>query len=464
MVRIFNVYYPNRSFVMFCSEIFITVLSFVASALILHGRGSYAVLRTPAAIAQLSVMGVVCLCCMHYFDMYDARTFTRRRELLLRLLQVLGFASLALGIIYYVIPQLIVIKGLYFLASPMLLCLLFALRLGFVYVNEVTTGQGTRVVLVGWSQLGSDLSREIRLRPELGLNLIGFVDDSESGVDPPGGLPRLGPVNRLEEIVAQSGAQSAIIALQDRRGSLPMDSLLRLRVAGMPIHEARMLYERITGKIPVEDLRPSWLIFNDGFRTHARMIALQRTYSFIAAFVGIVFTMPLMLVTGLAVRLSSKGPIFFRQERVGKDGKIFELIKFRSMRADAEAASGPVWTIDNDPRTTRVGRVIRKFHLDEFPQLWNVLRGDMNLVGPRPERPEFMHLLESQISYYTHRHIVRPGITGWAQVRYNYGSTVDEQREKLRHDLYYIKNISPSLDFLILFETVKIVLWGRGSK
>jgi sugar transferase (PEP-CTERM system associated) len=464
MVRIFNVYYPNRSFVMFCSEILITVLTFVASAVILHPHGSYAALWTPGAIAQLFVMALVCLFCMHYFDMYDARTFARKRELLFRLLQVLGVASLLLGIIYYLVPRLIVIANIYFLASPMLLCLLFALRVGFVYVNDATTGQGVRVLVVGWSQLGSDLSREIRLRPELGLNLVGYVDDSESPLNAPGGLQRLGSVSKLEEVAAQTGAQSAIVALQDRRGSLPMDSLLKLRVAGMPVHEARTLYERITGKIPVEDLRPSWLIFNEGFRTHARMIALQRAYSFVAAAIGMVMTFPLMLLTGLAVRLSSNGPVFFRQERVGKDGRVFQLIKFRSMRADAEAASGPVWTIDNDPRATRVGRVMRKFHLDEFPQLWNVLRGDMNLVGPRPERPEFMHLLESQIPYYTHRHIVRPGITGWAQVRYNYGSTVDEQREKLRHDLYYIKNISPSLDFLILFETVKIVLWGRGSK
>jgi len=252
--------------------------------------------------------------------------------------------------------------------------------------------------------------------------------------------------------------------VEDRRGHLPMDTLLKLRVGGMPVYEARTAYERITGKIPVQDIRPSWLVFSDGFRTHARMTAIQRAYSFVAAFIGMVLVLPVMAVVAILVKISSKGPVLFRQERVGKNGKVFDLLKFRSMRADAEVASGPVWTIDNDPRVTAVGGVLRKFHLDELPQLWNILRGDMNIVGPRPERPEFMKLLESEIPYYCHRHIVRPGLTGWAQVRYNYGSTLEEQYEKLRHDLYYIKNVSPTLDLLIVFETVKIVLWGRGSK
>jgi sugar transferase (PEP-CTERM system associated) len=463
MVRIFNVYFPSRTLVLLCSEIILTVFCFVAAAVLLHGRGSYAVLWTSSGMAQLGVMAITCLCCAHYFDLYDTRTLKSRSELLPRLLQVLGTASLALGIIYYLVPRLIVVKGLYFLATPMLLCMLFGLRIAFVYVNDAPA-QFQRVVLVGWSQLGCDLSREIRLRPELGIKLIGFVDDSEPPLNPLIAIPRLGSTSDLEEIVGRSRAEAAIVAVQDRRGHLPMDSLLKLRMEGMPIYEARTVYERITGKIPVEDLRPSWLIFSEGFRTHARMTALQRAYSFAVALVGLLLVLPVMALVALAIKLDSKGPILFKQERVGKGSSIFNVFKFRSMRVDAEAKTGPVWTVENDPRATKVGRVIRKFHLDELPQLWNVLRGDMNIVGPRPERPEFMRILESQVPYYVHRHIVRPGITGWAQVRYNYGSTVDEQCEKLRHDLYYIKNISPTLDLLILFETVKIVLWGRGSK
>ncbi len=463
MVRIFNVYYPSRTFVLLCSELILTVLSFVVSALILRGHGSYHVLRTPSGIAQLTVMAVTCLCCTHYLDLYDTRTFKSTLELIPRLLQVLGAAALALGLIYYLFPRLIVVRGLYLLASPMLLCTLFGLRVAFVYVNNTST-QSQRVILVGRSQLGTDLAREIRLRPELGINVIGYVDDSEPAMQPQLGIPRLGATSELEEIVAKSDIGAAIVAVEDHRGHLPMDALLKLRVAGMPVYEARTAYERITGKIPVEDLRPSWLIFSEGFRTHARMTTIQRVYSFTAALIGLLLASPLMVLIAILVKLESRGPVLFQQERVGKDGKAFKLFKFRSMRANAEAESGPVWTVDNDPRITRVGQLLRKSHLDELPQLWNVLRGDMNIVGPRPERPEFMELLGSQVPYYSHRHIVRPGVTGWAQVRYNYGSTVDEQCEKLRHDLYYIKNVSPSLDFLILFETVKIVLWRRGAK
>jgi sugar transferase (PEP-CTERM system associated) len=463
MVRIFNVYYPSRTFALFCSEIILTVLCFVASALLLHGRASYAVLRSASGLAQLAVMALICLCCVHYFDLYDTRTFKSRRELLPRLLQVLGAAAVALGLIYFLVPRIVVVPGLYFLASPMLLITLFALRVGFVYVNDSSV-QSQRVVLVGRSQIGSDLSREIRLRPELGITVIGYVDDSEPAVDSYLGVPRLGATSDLEEIVAKYDAHAAIVAAEDRRGHLPMDTLLKLRIGGMPIYEARTAYERFTGKIPVEDLRPSWLIFSDGFRTRARMAAIQRAYSCVAALIGFLLVLPIMALVALAMKLTSKGPVLFQQERIGKDGKVFKLFKFRSMRVDAEAASGAVWTVENDPRITRMGRIMRKSHLDELPQLWNVLRGDMNIVGPRPERPEFMELLESQVPYYAHRHIVRPGVTGWAQVRYNYGSTVDEQCEKLRHDLYYIKNLSPSLDFLILFETVKIVLWRRGAK
>ena len=463
MVRIFNVYYPSRTFVLLCSELFLTVVCFLTSALILHGRGSYHALVTVSGLCQLVVMALVCLCCMHYFDLYDTRTFRSKWNLVSRLFQVLGTAALALGLIYYVFPRIVAIPGLYFLASPMLLCTLFLLRVGFVYVNEASD-QAQRVVLVGRSQLGSDLAREIRQRPELGINIVGYVDDNAVDGGAPIAVPRLGETSALQQIVAGSRIEAAIVALEDRRGRLPVETLLKLRIGGMPIYEARTAYERITGKIPVQDLRPSWLIFSDGFRTHARMTQIQRAYSFVAALIGLLVCLPVMALIAVLVKLESKGPILFKQERVGKDGKTFLLYKFRSMRADAEAKSGPVWTIDNDPRVTRIGGLMRKSHLDELPQLWNVLRGDMNVVGPRPERPEFMELLEAEVPYYAHRHIVRPGITGWAQVRYNYGSTVEEQCEKLRHDLYYIKHVSPALDFVIIFETVKIVLWGRGAK
>lgn len=463
MVRLFNVYHPSRTFLLLCSEVILTVLCFVAAVFVLHRSESMTVLSDPLGVAQLTIMVTICLLCLHYFDLYDFRNFGILRELLSRLLLVLGTASLALGIIYLLFPGLIVVPWIYVLASPVLLCLLFGVRVAFVYFNQMPT-QAKRVLLVGSSPIGCDLSREIRQRPELGINLVGYVDDSEPGIHPPMAIPLLGSTSELEEVAVRYRADAAIVAFQDRRGRLPVDSLLKLRFGGVKIQEARLLYEHITGKIPVEDLRPSSLIFSEGFCTHAWMIAIQRAYSFVGALIGLVFALPVMALVALATMLDSKGPLLISQARVGKDGQIFTLFKFRSMREDAEAKNGAVWTVHNDPRITRVGRIIRKFRLDELPQLWNVLRGDMNIVGPRPERSEFMQLLESRIPYYRHRHIVRPGITGWAQVRYNYGSTVEEQYEKLRHDLFYVKNISPSLDFYILFQTVKIILWGRGAK
>ncbi len=463
MVRLFNIYHPSRTFVLVCSEMVLTVLCFVGALYLLHGPESYTMLGRPAGVAQLLVMATTCLLCLHHFDLYDFRNIDNRRELFPRLLQVLGTTALILATIYYLFPGLIVARGIYLLASPILLFALFGVRIAFARLNQLPT-YGQRVILVGSSQLGCDLAREIRLRPELGINLVGYVDNSEPGMHPALAIPRLGSTTELEELVAQSRADAAIVAFQDRRGHLPVDSLLRLRVSGMRIQEARTVYERITGKIPVESLLPSWLIFSDGFRMHWRMMVLQRALSFLFAFIGLLIALPVMGVVALLIKLDSEGPILFRQRRVGRNRRTFTLFKFRSMRDGAEAQTGAVWALENDPRITRVGRFIRKVRLDELPQLWNVLRGDMNLVGPRPERPEFVEMLEAEIPYYTHRHIVRPGITGWAQVRYNYGSTVEEQCEKLRHDLFYIKNISFSLDFYILFQTVKIILWGRGAK
>ncbi len=463
MVRLFNVYHPSRTFLLVCSEIGLTVLCFVGALFLRGGSDSYTVLTNPVGIVQLLVMTGTCVFCLYCFDLYDFQNIDSNRELFRRLLLVLGTTSLILGTIYYLFPGLIVMRDIYVLASLMLLGLLFAVRVAFARLNQLPT-RTERVILVGSSSLACDLAREIRLRPELGFNLVGYVDDGEPGMHPTLAIPRLGSTANLEELVAQARATAAIVGIKDRRGRLPVEALLRLRISGMRIQEARTVYERITGKIPVENLVPSWLIFSDGFRTHPRMTAVQRAYSFVFALVGLALAFPVMALVALLIKLDSEGPILFRQARVGQNHRVFTLLKFRSMRKNAEAQTGAVWTVENDSRITRMGRYLRKFRLDELPQLWNVLRGDMNLVGPRPERPEFVAMLEEKIPYYTHRHIVHPGITGWAQVRYNYGSTIEEQCEKLRYDLFYIKNISTSLDFYILFQTVKIILRGRGAK
>ena len=252
--------------------------------------------------------------------------------------------------------------------------------------------------------------------------------------------------------------------MPDRRGTIPMKELLELRMQGVKIEEATSWLERISGKIEVENLNPSWLVFNDGFRRSPLFIFFRRLFSIAISLVGLILAAPLIPLVMLAIRLDSRGPVFYTQTRMGKGGRLFKVVKFRTMRVDAEFGTGPQWAGDNDPRVTRVGKFLRASRLDEIPQLWCVLKGDMAFVGPRPERPEFIEWLSKEIPYYGVRHMVRPGITGWAQIKYKYGSTIEDARETLQYDLFYIKNASIGLDLLIMFQTVKTVLLRRGAQ
>ena len=267
----------------------------------------------------------------------------------------------------------------------------------------------------------------------------------------------------LYDLVQRMRVDAVVVALEDRRGHLPTEELLHCRLTGITVLEREALYERITGKIAVEALRPSYLIFNHGFARSPGKELAKRVLDFVLAALGLILTWPLMLATAIAVRFDSAGPVLFTQERVGRDGRPFTLYKFRSMRADAEKQSGPVWATEGDPRITRCGRFLRKSRLDELPQLLNVLGGSMSLVGPRPERPVFVEELSRQIPYYNQRHIVKPGLTGWAQINYPYGNTVEDALQKLQYDLFYIKNFSFLFDLSILFTTIKTVVLRRGT-
>jgi len=279
------------------------------------------------------------------------------------------------------------------------------------------------------------------------------------------GMPRLtrdSVASHLVRVVQQRRVHRVIVAMPDRRGTLPVEELLALRLSNVKVEEATSWLEKITGRIEVSELYPSWLIFAEGFRFSFFNRVLRRILNFTVALIGLILALPLLPFVVLAVRLSSPGPIFYSQKRVGRGGVHFHCYKFRTMRKDAEADTGATWALDNDPRITRVGKFLRASRLDEIPQLWCVLKGDMHFVGPRPERPEFVEQLSEQIPYYGVRHTVRPGITGWAQVQYKYGNTIEDAREKLQYDLFYIKNASVGLDFWIVFQTIKIVILGRG--
>jgi exopolysaccharide biosynthesis polyprenyl glycosylphosphotransferase len=294
--------------------------------------------------------------------------------------------------------------------------------------------------------------------------VAGYVDDKhEPGASLPGGTS-LGPLSALRDIVRATEPHRIVLGMFERRNRVPMNDLLELRFAGHIIEEVASAYERVCGRVCLREIRPSQLIYSGELGPRPQNLFYQRLSNTAIAAIGLILMSPLMLLTALAVRLSSSGSILYRQVRVGLDGALFTLYKFRSMRDDAEAETGAVWAVKDDPRVTRVGRFIRRIRLDELPQLYNVLKGEMSIVGPRPERPEFVQALSEQIPYYRQRHCVRPGITGWAQINYKYGDTLEDTITKLEYDLYYIKNMSLSLDNYILFHTLKAMLLSRGAQ
>jgi sugar transferase (PEP-CTERM system associated) len=292
-------------------------------------------------------------------------------------------------------------------------------------------------------------ARQMQAPHDFGYRVVGFIDDQPDDI---------------LRIVRERDVDRIVVALSDRRGRLPIAELLHAKLSGIRVEDATTTYERLTGKILIDDLKPSWLIFSNGFVLSRSTRLWKRAADVAFASIGLVLGAPLMALTAIAVRLDSSGPILYAQERVGENGQLFTVYKFRSMRVDAEPAGTPMWAQEGDNRVTRVGRFIRATRLDELPQLWNVLTGAMSFVGPRPERPYFVDQLAREIPYYQQRHSVKPGLTGWAQIKYQYGSTVEDAVEKLRYDLYYIKHVSFALDLSIMFDTVKVIMFGKGAK
>lgn len=315
-----------------------------------------------------------------------------------------------------------------------------------------------RVYVLGTGERAERLVSGLRERSTMGIEVVGWTGDVE------GELTRDSVASHLLATTRSSRVHRVIVAMPDRRGTLPVEELLDLRLGGLKVEEATSWLEKMSGKIEVDQLLPSWLIFAEGFRFSTFFRLVRRLLNFSVALIALIVSLPLLPFIVLAVKLGSPGPALYRQQRVGRRGKNFYCYKFRTMRQDAEADTGATWAADDDPRITRVGKFLRSSRLDEIPQLWCVLKGDMHFVGPRPERPEFVEWLSKEIPYYGVRHVVRPGITGWAQVQYKYGNTLDDAREKLQYDLFYIKNASIGLDMLIMFQTIKIVLLGRGAQ
>lgn len=420
-------------------------------------------------VVRAEMVAGVLQVCLHYGDLYDMRTLSDRRDLLIGLLRSLGAASMILAILYYWLPGLMLGRGVFALATVLIIGLVAGWRVAFEWIS--LRGQpAERLLIVGTGVAAVSLARELfERRTELAVELIGFVDSDAAKIGTSSGaiagaVDIIGTVNDIPAIVRASRVDRVVVSLADARGKLNMDALLAMKLNdGVRFDHLASVYEQYTGKIAVENLRPSWMIFSEGFNKSDRLEAIKRLSDIVFAVVGLILASPLMLLVWFALRVGSSGPAIYSQVRVGKDGVPFTIHKFRSMRVDAEAVSGAVWARENDPRVTKLGRFLRRTRLDELPQLWNVLRGDMSFVGPRPERPEFIAQLTHNIPFYGQRHVVRPGLTGWAQVRHRYGSSVDDSQEKLQYELFYIKHMSFAFDLYIVLETVKTVLVRRGS-
>ena len=455
----------SRTLILVVCEAVLILLVVMLAAWIRLGSDVVRVFLVEQGLLKALVIAVGCQACLYYADLYDLRIVADRRELFVRTLQALGAASLAMASVYFFVPDLIIGRGVFVIAAICVVVVTIGWRLAFEWASNRVRPQ-ERLLLIGTSAAAVRLATELHdRRTELGVEIIGFVDADVARVgEPLVNSSIIGTVDDIPSLVKTLAIDRVVVSLSDARGKLPMDKLLEMRMAGVSFVHLPSVYEEYTGKIAVENLRPSWLIFSDGFTTVKALGGVTRLIDLVAGGLLLVLTLPLMALAAIAIKLTSSGQVLYRQQRVGLNGRVFTICKFRSMRADAEAASGPVWAMPGrDPRVTRVGAFLRRSRIDELPQLWNVLVGDMSLVGPRPERPEFVKSLTEQIPFYVQRHVVRPGLTGWAQVRYAYGASVEDAMEKLQYDLFYVKNRSVALDLYIIFETLKTVLTKRGS-
>ena len=457
MIRLFNVYFPTRSLVRVLCETVLIGGTFLLAVTFFLGPDTYIGLVYENGLMKVIGITIFTLLLSYYFDLYEPRLIPERWETYFRLLLVLSTLSFALAGLVYLFPEIEIGHNVF---AAGVLCLSIVLLI-WRRADEWLIGLPMlreRVYVLGWGSRARTVVQMLRSRPDAGIEVVGWAGDG-------------GSTDILDRSAAdlhalggpKPGIDRVIVAMEDRRGSMPISELLNLRLAGVLIEDASGILERLTGTLPLEGLSPSALIFSDGFKIKAPQQILRRMISVLAAFTGLLLCLPLIPCIALAVRLTSPGPAFFRQTRVGRRGRLFTAFKFRTMRQDAESR-GAVWASKNDPRITSIGGFMRKTRLDEIPQLWNVLRGDMAFVGPRPERPEFVQWLSKEIPYYDLRHMIRPGLTGWAQVRYRYGATLEETKQKLEYDLYYLKHLSIGLDLLIMFETIKTIVLRRGAQ
>jgi sugar transferase (PEP-CTERM system associated) len=454
-----------RSLTLVVFETVLIVAAVAVAAYLRLGDWAWVILVNENGAAKTLLAAGVAQACLYYADLYDLRLASDRPELFVRIVQALGAASFILAVVYFWFPALIIGRGVFMIAAFLVITLVITWRLVFVWISGYM-GPRERLLLVGTSPAAVSLARELHEhRHELGVEIVGFVDADPALIGTRVVNPGvIGLIDDIPAIVRDRSVDRVVVSLSDARGKLPMEKLLEMKLDGVTFDHLASVYEQYMGKIAVENLRPSWLIFSAGFRKSRVVAAYKRAVDIVVSSLGLAVGLPVMAAIALAIKLTSPGQVFYHQRRVGRLGRVFTVHKFRTMVTDAEATTGPVWAAkDGDTRVTPIGHWLRRARLDELPQFWNVLKGEMSLVGPRPERPEFVEDLTRAIPYYGQRHVVRPGVTGWAQVRYTYGASTEDALQKLQYDLYYIKNSSIALDFFIIFDTIKTVIRRKGA-
>ncbi|HWU01206.1 MAG TPA: TIGR03013 family XrtA/PEP-CTERM system glycosyltransferase [Novosphingobium sp.] len=461
MIRLFKHYIPHSVLLLGLIDLVLLMAAGDFAWRLLSSQLGRASGEVAARVVPLSIFTAMILTAMIAVGVYGAEALRSVRFAMARVLVAVSLGIIALSVVHGLFG------GHGFWRQTLLYAMVAAIVL--LLMNRLVVGGilGTsafrrRVLVLGGGRRAGRL-RDLGEKPEAGFAIVGFVGMSEGAPVVDEAIPR-SAIHNLKRHVENLGVSEVVLALEERRNALPLKDLLRIKTAGVHVNDFSSFMERETGRVDLDTVNPSWFIFSDGFSSgRAFSSAAKRLFDIIVSVVLLVLTAPVIALFALLVKVDSKGPAFFRQTRVGLYGQPFDVIKLRSMRIDAEA-NGAQWASKNDPRVTRIGNFIRKVRIDELPQTWSVLKGEMSFVGPRPERPEFVADLEEKMGYYAERHMVKPGITGWAQVNYPYGASIEDARHKLEYDLYYVKNYTPFLDVLIILQTLRVVLWHEGAR
>jgi exopolysaccharide biosynthesis polyprenyl glycosylphosphotransferase len=464
LIRFLNVYFPSRTIFLGVSEACLVTVSFLLATVASIGVNDAAVvLKDEQGFFNILVVASAFIICMYYFDLYSSVILNNPREVLTRLVQTQGTVCVLLACLYYLYPPLGMGRRIFLGGFILGATLLFVWRFLFFWLNALLRF-AERTLILGDGPLAGPLLTELQSHPELGIRVVGQLNMVKNGNGGTVHDSHEEQVKALMNLVEIHQPHRIIIAFGERRGKLPVEALLQLKSSGVLVQEGSEVYESVTGKVPLESLHLSWLLFSPGFRVSSPLLVYKRISSVIFAAIAVLLCLPLMAIIAVAIRLDSAGPAIFRQKRVGGAGKVFTLYKFRTMFDGSDQNGNNAPAELTDKRFTRVGKLLRRTHLDELPQFFNILRGDMHVVGPRPFVPDQEQQCLEKIPYYRQRWVIKPGATGWAQVNRGYNATIEDNKEKLSYDLFYIKNISPGLDLLILFQTIKILLLGRGGR